>query len=434
MAPAHPRKLSLLALVAATYMMVAGGPFGLEDLVQKTGYGGALLILVVTPLIWSLPTALMVSELSSAIPEEGGFYVWVRRGLGPFWGFQEVWLTLAGSVFEMALYPALFVEYLDRVAPSVTAGGGGLVIGLGMIAVCAAWNVLGARAVGEGSIVLALLLLAPFAVLVAYAFARPLPAVATVTSQPITQFDLMGGILVAMWNYMGWDNVSTVAGEVDRPQRTYPRAMLIAVSLVTLTYLLPVFAVSRTSVDPALWDTGGWVDIARVLGGPALALAIAAAGAFGALGTFNALMLSFSRLPSALSRDGFLPPVFARRHPRTGAPWVSIVALAICWGACLQLGFERLLMLNVLLTGLSILLEFWALVGLRIREPELPRPYRVPGGLWVAIAIGLPPLGLILMSIVRTYREEAGPVGAITLAIVLIAAGPMLYLLRQRNA
>jgi amino acid transporter len=429
--PASARKLGLLSLVAATYMMVAGGPFGLEDLVQNTGYSGALVILLVTPLFWSLPTALMVSELSSALPEEGGFYVWVRRGVGPFWGFQEVWLTVIGSVFEMAIYPTLFVEYLDRVAPSLTAGNGALVIGFGLIALCAAWNVLGARAVGDGSIILTLVLLVPFGIMVAYALAQP--ATARTLAAPDPPLDLMGGILIAMWNYMGWDNVSTVAGEVDRPQRNYPRAMVIAVSLVVLTYLLPVAAVMRTDVDRALWDTGGWVDIARTLGGPTLALAIAAAGAFGALGTFNALMLSFSRLPTAMSRDGFLPPIFAQRHPRTDAPWVSVAALALCWGAGLQLGFERLIMLNVLLTGLSILLEFWALVGLRIREPGLPRPYRIPGGLWVAVAIGLPPLGLILMSIVRTYQEEAGPIGALTLALVLIAAGPLLYLLRDRR-
>ena len=86
------RKLTLLPLVTATYFMVAGGPYGLEDLIGKTGYSAALLILAVTPLLWSLPTALMVSELASALPEEGGFYIWVQRGLGRFWGYQEAWL------------------------------------------------------------------------------------------------------------------------------------------------------------------------------------------------------------------------------------------------------------------------------------------------------------------------------------------------------
>jgi len=150
-----------LSMIAATFFMVAGGPYGIEDIVQKTGYGAALLILIVTPLLWSIPTAMMVSELATAIPEEGGFYIWVRRGMGPFWGYQETWLTLAGSIFEMVLYPNLFVDYLGRFAPTVVSGNRGLAIGFGMIAVCTAWNLISARAVGEGSLGLGLALLSP---------------------------------------------------------------------------------------------------------------------------------------------------------------------------------------------------------------------------------------------------------------------------------
>src|ERR1039458_5338885 len=117
-------KLTLLPLIAATYFMVAGGPYGLEDIIQMAGYTGALLLFFVTPLIWSLPTAMMVGELASAIPEEGGFYIWATRGLGKFWGFQEVWLTMAGRFFEMALYPTLFVDYLGHFAPVVSAHSG----------------------------------------------------------------------------------------------------------------------------------------------------------------------------------------------------------------------------------------------------------------------------------------------------------------------
>ena len=116
------RKLTLLPLIAATYFMVAGGPYGLEDLIGKAGYRAAIIILLITPVLWSIPTALMVSELAAALPCEGGFYVWVRRGMGPFWGFQESWLTLTGSVFEMALYPTLFVAYLGQVRAAILDG------------------------------------------------------------------------------------------------------------------------------------------------------------------------------------------------------------------------------------------------------------------------------------------------------------------------
>ena len=121
-----PRQITLVPLIAATYFLVAGGPYGLEDIVSKAGYAGAMLILLITPLLWSLPAALMVSELASALPDEGGYYVWVTRAMGRFWGFQEAWLSLVGSVFDMALYPTLFVAYLGHFAPALTAGGRGV--------------------------------------------------------------------------------------------------------------------------------------------------------------------------------------------------------------------------------------------------------------------------------------------------------------------
>src|ERR1700722_15459834 len=108
------RKMRLLPLIAATYFMVSGGPYGLEDIIGMAGYGRALLLLALVPFLWSFPTALMVGELPSALPEEGGFSVWVRRAMGGFWGFQEAWLSLAASVFDMAIYPTTFVLYLSH--------------------------------------------------------------------------------------------------------------------------------------------------------------------------------------------------------------------------------------------------------------------------------------------------------------------------------
>ena len=429
------RKLTLSMLIAATYFMVAGGPYGLEDLIGRTGYRAVFAVLLLTPLLWSLPTALMVSELATALPEEGGFYVWVSRALGPFWGFQEAWLSLAGSIFDMALYPTLVVGYLQRFAPQVTAGYRAWVIELLVIFVCTAWNIVGAHAVGEGSVWLNALLLSPFLVMVGLAVARaPAPAATLAPIHP----DLLGGIVIAMWNYMGWDNLSTVAGEVDRPQRTYPLAMLGALLLVEASYVLPVAAAAHAHVRMDVWATGGWVDAGRSVGGPLLAMAVAAAGVIGAVGSFGTLMLSLTRLPSVMAEDGYQPRVFARVDARTGAPWVSIVACAIAWAVCLPLGFVSLLIIDVLLTGLSILLEFWALAALRIREPHLARPYRVPGGLAGTIAIGLPPLGLVILSLVRSKSEEVGATNELMLALGIIAFGVVLYFLaagsRRRTA
>jgi len=418
--------MTVLPMIAATYFMVAGGPYGLEDIVQKTGYSATLLILLITPLLWSIPVAMMVSELATAIPEEGGFYIWVRRGLGPFWGYQETWLTLAGSVFEMALYPNLFVDYIGRLSPAMVAGHRGLLLGFLMIVLCTAWNILGAGAVGEGSLFLNVALLLPFAGLVAVALFHAHSAVGAAAT-PLRHADLLGGILIAMWNYMGWDNLSTIAGEVENPQKTYSRAMFGAVILVIVTYVIPVAAVARTGIDPNRWTTGGWVDVGQIVGGEALAIAIAAAGVIGAIGTFGALMMSFTRLPSVMADDGYLPKILARQSARTGTPWVAVLVCSIFWAICYPLGFEHSLLLDVLLTGLSILLEFWALVALRVREPGLARPFRVPGGTLGAIAVGVPPLALMVAAVIRNGRELAGSTNQLVIGAAVVLAGVALY-------
>jgi amino acid transporter len=239
--------------------------------------------------------------------------------------------------------------------------------------------------------------------------------------------DLEGGIVIAMWNYMGWDNLSTIADEVDRPQATYPLAMFSSVTLVIASYLLPVMAVAAARLDPGLWTTGSWVDAGQALGGSVLALAVAIAGMIGALGTFASLMLSFSRLPAVMAQDGYLPRIFTRHHKRTHAPWIAILVCAIAWAACLPLGFFRLLILDVLLTGLSILLEFGALIALRIREPKLPRPYRIPGGILATVALTVPPSALLVLSVVRNQSEQVGKTNELMIGIGVVLLGVLLY-------
>jgi amino acid transporter len=426
-------KITLWPLIAAVYLMVFGGPFGLEDTVANAGYTGAILILLLTPFLWALPAALMVSELSSALPQEGGYYVWAKRALGPFWGFQEAWLSLVGSVFDMALYPTLFVSYIEHFNPGLTSHGKGIFIGVALIAACALYNILGAKAVGTSSFIFTALLLSPFAALAIYGACHPGPAQAH-AAKP---YDFLLGMLVAMWNFMGWDNSSTIAGEVDRPQWTYPRAMAGSVTLVALSCLIPIGAVAVTGLSATKWSTGGWAEVSRAVigGGPVadvVAVTITIAGMMGAAGALNALTLTLSRLPAVLADDGYLPRPFARRHARTGVPWVALIACAIVWALALNLSFARLVILDVLLTGLSILLEFACLIALRIREPELHRPYRVPGGLAGAIGISVFPLLLLIGAVARNKAEPIGPLNALQLGAILIACGVVFYFLSAR--
>src|SRR5579872_470415 len=341
--------------------MVSGGTYGTEGIVAGAGYRWAIVILILTPIVWSLPTTYMIGELSSALPEVGGFYVWVCRGLGRFWGFQEAWLSLVASVFDMAIYPTLFVEYLARLFPWVSVGYHRFEIGVAMVIFCALWNIAGAKAVAEGAFWMFLLLLAPFAVITAYALFRHAAVAGGMNLSPAGDADIVGGVLVAMWNYMGWDNASTVAAEVENPQKNYPKAMLTTVALVALSYVIPIGAMWHTGIAPAVWgqggDTGAWADLAAMVAGPWLRVAVVAGGVVSAFGMFNALVMSYTRLPLAMSHDRLLPAVFGKVMPRSGAPWVSIVVLATGWAMCLGLGFKRLVTMDILLYGLSLVLE-----------------------------------------------------------------------------
>jgi amino acid transporter len=424
-------KLALWPLVAATFFMVSGGAYGTEDIIHGAGYGRGILILLLTPLLWSLPTALMIGELSSAVPAEGGYYAWVRRAMGNFWGFQEAWLSLAASVFDMAIYPTLFVEYLKRLVPWFAVGHHGLMVMLAIVVVCALMNLAGIRVVAISSLWLFFLLSAPFALLVVLAPLK-IGAFSGIAAAPTTStVGLVGGLLICMWNYMGWDNASTIAAEVRWPQRTYPRAMLLAVMVVSLTYILPVLAMWLTGMSSTSFETGSWADFAGMMAGPWLRVALVLGGMMSGFGMFNALVMSYSRLPLAMAQDGMLPSVFGTLHPKTRAPWVAILVLATGWAMCLGLGFERLVTIDILLYGMSLLLEFIALIVLRIKEPGLRRPFRVPGGMAGAVLCGICPALLLGFSVLHGEAEQIWGMSALTFGMLLIAAGIVVYCVKS---
>ncbi len=409
--------------MAATFFMVSGGPYGIEGLVHDSGYTGAVAILLLIPLIWALPTGLMVGEMAAAIPAEGGFYVWVRQALGPFWGFQEGWLSMAASVFDMAAYPAIFVLSLGQLWPRALENPYRVMIPAVVILGCVAWNLLGAKAVGSGSIALGLLLLAPFALMVFFAPHRGMAA-----SRPHAAW--YSGLVVAMWNFMGWDNASTVAQEVDHPQRTYPRTMLWSVLAVTLAYIIPILAVGFAGVPSSSWSDGAWVSLAGGIR-PWLAAPVLVTIMISVVGQVNSLTMSYSRVPLAMAED-HLAPGLLRRISKNGTPWCALIFCGAIWTLALTLSLERILLLDVLIYGASLILEFVAFLALRIRNPALPRPFRIPGGLPGAILISALPCGLLLVAAVLNRGERIGQFSAAGLAGSVAVAGLALYLAAKR--
>ena len=429
------KRMGLLSLIGATYFMVAGGPYGLEDIIGSAGYGRALLLLAVIPLIWSLPTSLMVGELASAIPDEGGYYVWVRRALGRFWGFQEAWLSLAASVFDMALYPVTFVLYLGHlpyVGEMLTSGYRGLAWKLVVVVGCALWNLRGAKSVGNSSVALFCVLFAPFLVLLVVALWKWHGHGSGAIMQPVTSRDMATAISVCLWNYMGWDNASTVAQEVDNPQKNYPRAMIGSAALVAVSYMLPVIAVGLAGLaadqfsSDANGGTGTWAVAAGTIVGPIIALGVVIGGMVNGVGMFNPLMMSYTRLPIAMANDGLMPKIFTRVN-KSAVPWVSVIFCATIWALALGLPFEKLISIDLVLYGASLMLEFVALVVLRHREPNLKRPFRVPGGMFGAIAVGVCPALLIAYAIYAARAEVVLGMNALLFAALVGAGGALIY-------
>lgn len=428
--PAASRKMRFLPLIAATFFMVSGGPYAIEDILGGAGFARAIIILLLLPVVWSLPVALMIGELASAIPADGGFYIWVRRALGPFWGYQEGWLSLSASIFDMAIYPAFVVSYLGKFNPGLTSGRHGYAWSLAVVALCCAWNLRGAPAVGDDSVWMSALLLAPFGVMVVVGLWHGVTTHQAVQwSSPASQSALSTAILVAMWNYMGWDNASTVAQEVDNPQRTYPRAMIASTLLVASTYILPLAAIAVAGIPVDSFSTGDWTTAAANIGGPLLGLAVAAGGVITGVGMFNALVMSYSRLPMAMAEDEMLPRWIGKRNSRD-TPWVSVLLCGMAWALALKLPFEKLISIDLVLYGTSLLLEFVALAVLRWREPNLTRPFKA-GNKAFACSLGLGPAAAIAYALYVSRTEEvkfgSTSVSSLVFSAAVCLLGPVFY-------
>ncbi len=411
------------------FFNTSGGAFSMEGLVQSIGPGAALLLLVLVPLFWSIPETLLIGELASMLPEEGGYYRWVRRAFGPFWSFQNGWCTWCYSLVDMAIYPVLLNQYLAFFFPALSHTQQ-WVISLAMIWGCTAINLRGAGRVGQVSIVAAAMILATF-------LAITLAAIPRITHVPWlpfakpgeTTFGALGvGLSTVLWNYLGWDNASTVGGEIRDASRTYPRALALALTVVTLGYLLPVSS-TLAATDWTTWTDGGWPAIARASGGamgPLLAIAVAATGVISALALFNALLMAYSRIPLAMSLDGMLPSTLSILDAR-GNPSRAVLVSALCYSAFALLPFSQLVVADVVLYSMAMAMEFGALLRLRVREPKLRGAFRVPlGTRGLAVLASLPMLTLVLT---MWLLFRGGELGATALlgALGAAAAGPLLF-------
>lgn len=441
----HPltRQIPLWSLVGLIFFSVSGGAYGLEELVPAAGPGLAVLLILLVPLIYGIPIASITAELSTALPTEGGTYEWARRGLNSFWAFQAGALRWANSWVDMALYPVMFSSYLalllpPRFADQVIAQAGPIEMTMGWLAgvvfVIVPFgivNLLSARFVGASSAWIAVIVLVPLAVMSAIGIVRlfvegvnPLDPFAPDGASPFASFGV--GLSIIMWSYCGFDSVGVIAGEVKNPGTVIPKATIIAMIVIVLSYLLPTLAGLAVGGWQD-WTTGSFGDVAAQLGGPVLGLAVTLGGMIAAMGLYSSLLLSSSRVVFVLARDRWVSGALARQTKTSGTPWVSVIVSSAIY-AIFSLGsFADLVVVDVFLINALLIVNLAALIALRIREPHLPRPAKIPGGWLGVIAVGALMLSVILFTMITQFQDNGG-LWAVGLFLGIVATTFVAYL------
>ncbi len=429
------RGLGTLSLVFILYFTTSGGPHTTETLVHEVGPGLALLIMLAIPILWSVPEVLIVGELASMLPEEGGYYRWVQRAFGDFWAFQNGWLTWLYSLVDMAIYPVLFLQYFGYFFPELSPVARYAIM-LAMIWVAAGVNLRGALPVGRISIAAGLFIITGF-LLVA------ITAVPHINHAPWTPFSKPGtglptglavGLSIALWNYIGWDNASTVEGEVKDAGRNYPKALAITLPLVTVGYFIPLLT-TLGSTDWTTWQDGGWPQIVMAASGSAgkyLAPWIAVGGMVSALALFNALLLAYSRVPFVMANDGLLPSKIATVDAR-GTPRNSVLVSAAFYSLFVLIPLGSLVVVDALLYAFALSLEFAALIHLRKTEPELRGPFRIPLDRNGVIVLALVPLSILATLVVLSFRDGEYGLPALAGSAIGIGLGVLAFKFADRR-
>ena len=399
-----------------------GGPFGLEDMVTTSGPGMTLIYLLLLPFFWSIPVSLVAAELTTAMPVEGGFYRWARAGFGDFWGFLAGWWNWCASFLLGAAYAVQFSDYLGFYFPQLT-GWKHYLVSIAVIAVVTWINVRGIEAVGKFATALELFILLPVAVLVVVGLAKwhHHPFVPIVPPhQPL--FNVFGvGLALGLWLYSGYEQCSTVAEEVENPQRTYPRALAIVVPMSVAVYFLPTLVSLAALGNWQDWHTRYFSDAAQLVGGPWLGAWMTLAAVVTNVSLLNATVLASTRMPFAMADDGYLPHSLTGLHPRYGTPWISIIASAIVYGLLSVLRLTQLISVYSWLRIATTILTVLAGWQLRRTRPDMKRPFLIPGrraGLFYAVAAP------VIMSVVAMLGSDRyGTVGG----LIGLALGPVVY-------
>ena len=421
------RKIRPIQLIAVIFFTVSGGPYGLEPLITYAGQHAALLILLITPLLWDVPAIFTVLELNSMMPVTGGYYKWVKHALGTRWGFYEGWWTWLYTFVDLAIYPGLFVLYASFFFPALNEYRI-------PICLCVVWssaflNILGIVPVGKTSLFLGAVVLAPFIILFVLFFyhhsgsiAIPSPSLKGV---PFSSFGM--ALYTVMWNCLGWDNVTTYAEEVEKPVRSYLISIFAAFALVIVLYFLIILISQQSGIAPDVLKDKGFPEVGTLIGGQWLGALVAFAGMASSLGIYAAVLLSVSRVPKVMADDDLLPHRLNRLHPKFKTPYISIIVCSMVVSLMILWPFADLLIIDVTVYGAGLSLEYISLIKLRIREPETHRPFKIKlsvTGLCMMIVL---PVTVYFVALAAAFSSTEQAVWAAVFALAALASAELVW-------
>ena len=397
------RDLGLWGAISIVIGTVIGSGIFLvpREMVMRVGSPTMVFIVWVFGGLLSLCGALSYAELSAAMPEAGGEYVYLREAYGPLWGFlygwTQMWVAKSGSIATLAAgflrYLSTFFPRLDQVfytipLPLGTHGAPldlryGQLFAMALILCLAGLNYFGVKLGGEVQITVTVIKIAliVFIILAGFSFGGR-PAQSQPTAPPaLTLAGFFAALVAALWAYDGWNNVSMVASEIRRPQRSLPLALIGGTLVVMSIYLAAnaayfhvlsaaqVGASERVAADMMRRVVGGWG-----------AKAVAVAAMISIFAALNGSILSGSRVPYAMARDGRFFASVGRVNPTYHTPSISILLLS-AWSALLVLSgrYDQLFTYVIFASWILYGMTTASVIVLRHKRPEMSRPYKTLG-------------------------------------------------------
>ena len=416
------RKAGLFYLVFVMFSYTTGGPFGLEDMVTTSGPGLTLIYLLALPFFWCIPVSLVSAELTTAMPVEGGFYRWTRAAFGDFWGFLAGWWNWSASFLLGGAYAVLFTDYLVYYFPGIT-GWKHYLVSLALIAAITWINVRGIQMVGQVATGLEIFIFVPVATMIVMGLFRwhHNPFVPLIPPHQPT-FKIFGvGLALGLWLYSGYEQLSTVAEEVENPQRAYPRALALVVPLSIAAYFLPTLAGLASAGNWRQWHTGFFSDAAKLIGGPWLGTWMTLAAMVGNVALLNSTVLTTTRMPFAMAEDGYLSSALTHKHSRYGTPWLAIVVSAAIYALLAWQSLAQLISVYIWLRSATTVLTVLSAWKLRHTRPDMPRAFVIPGGQMGLVYVVVAPVVMAMVALLGSDRF------ALAGGTIALGLGPLVY-------